>query len=111
LCDQLGTDPKPEEVPLGIEDFPVEIQEVLYIYGALSDRYAGMSGTYLGKDFNLLPLLFSMYNIDCPSTQREYFTFIRLCDNIFTKMIREKEEQKNKLNKTTSSTPHIRSRK
>ena len=51
MCDQLGQDPKEEEIPPIVEDFPLEIQEAFVIHAMLSDRWDGASGSYMGKDW------------------------------------------------------------
>ena len=53
-------------MPLEASDFPEEVQVAFFIYGLLSDRYEGMSGTYLGKDWTGVDYLFELYQVTSP---------------------------------------------
>jgi hypothetical protein len=53
LCEQLGQDPDPNKMPLEASAFPYEVQVAFFMFDLLSDRWDGMSGTYLGKDWVL----------------------------------------------------------
>ena len=57
MCEQLGNEPIEEEIPADFEDFPYEVQEVIQIFSILPDIWEGMSGTYMGKDYSILPYL------------------------------------------------------
>jgi hypothetical protein len=63
MCEQLGTEPLDEEVPLEYQDFPEEIQEALQIFHILPDIWEGFGGNYLGKDYTLLPYLMQVFNV------------------------------------------------
>lgn len=65
MCEQLGNDPVPEEIPADFEDFPYEVQETMNIFSILPDKWEGMSGTYMGKDYAILPYLFDeIFEVD-----------------------------------------------
>lgn len=65
MCNQLGTEPIPEEIPAAYEDFPYAVQEALNIFSILPDNWEGMSGTYMGKDYSILPYLFDeIFQVD-----------------------------------------------
>ena len=89
MCDQLGTDPKEEEIPTEYEDFPLEVQEAFGIYSMLPARIAEFSGTYLGKDLGQLGFYFMVYKIP-----EEHYLFwlrlISLIDNIEVKITSNK---------------------
>jgi hypothetical protein len=57
MCEQLGNEPIPEEIPAEYEDFPYTVQEAIQIFSILPDNWEGMSGTYMGKDYSILPYL------------------------------------------------------
>lgn len=57
MCEQLGNDPIPDEIPAEFADFPYEVQETINIFSILPDNWEGMSGTYMGKDYSILPYL------------------------------------------------------
>jgi hypothetical protein len=64
MCEALGTEPVKEEIPYEREDLSLDTQEVLNMYDKLPARWEGMSGTYLGKDLLLLPLLFEEFDVE-----------------------------------------------
>ena len=58
MCDELGTEVDYKQVPADYNDFPFEVQVALQIFSILPDNWEGMSGTYMGKDYSILPYLF-----------------------------------------------------
>ena len=50
-------------MPLDTSEFPEEVQVAFFICDLLSDRWDGMSGTYLGKDWNYFEFLCRVYEI------------------------------------------------
>lgn len=64
-CEQLGNEPKAEEMPIDFEDFPKIVQDAIVIYSILPDVWEGFGGTFLGKDYSILPYLTNqVYIID-----------------------------------------------
>jgi hypothetical protein len=57
MVEQLGNEPIPEEIPVEYEDFPYDVQEAIQIFTILPDVWEGMSGSYLGKNYSILPYL------------------------------------------------------
>ena len=97
LCEQLGNEPKDNEIPAEFEDFPYTVQTAITIYHILSDRWDGFSGTYFGKDYSLLPYLAKLYRIEDES---QLLQFLLLIDRII--IAKRSEEQKRKSKKTSS---------
>ena len=65
MCEQLGTEPIPEEIPADFSDFPFEVQEAINIFSILPDNWEGFSGTYMGKDYSILPYLMNeIFKVD-----------------------------------------------
>ena len=65
MCEQLGKEPVAEELPADFEDFPYIVQVAIIIFGILPDVWEGFSGTYMGKNFSLLPYLAKdVYKVD-----------------------------------------------
>ena len=50
-------------MPLEASAFPYEVQVAFFMFDLLSDRWDGMSGMYLGKDW-VLQFLFKQYKFD-----------------------------------------------
>lgn len=51
-------------MPLDASAFPYEVQVAFFVLGFLPDRYEGMSGMYMGKDWNSANFIFETYNIE-----------------------------------------------
>jgi len=59
MCEQIGKEPDPEEIPPEVEDFPLDVQKALLLYNKLGDRIYPDIG-YLGKDYTQLPIWMCM---------------------------------------------------
>ena len=68
MCEQLGQEPKLDEMPPEMVDFPLEIQEAFVIHAMLPDRWDGMSGSYMGKDWSALEALLSIQDVNDKKT-------------------------------------------
>jgi hypothetical protein len=102
MCEALGTDPVDVEIPIEIDDFPIEIQQIFSIYFLMSDIWDGMSGTYQGKNTSIVFELLNVYNV--PHEDRLiYLTFIRAMDNIRKRLINEKVKQASERKPSTPS--------
>jgi len=100
MCEQLGTEPKLEEIPADYADFPYLVQMAITVYSVLPDRWEGFSGTYMGKEYALLPYLIESYEIeDIP----RFLQFIYIINNIV--MQQRAEEQKRRQKKPTKKAP------
>ena len=62
MCEQLGKEPDPEEIPPGLEDFPEIAISALGTYNSLGDRIYPDVG-YIGKDYTNLPLYLELHDI------------------------------------------------
>lgn len=49
MCEALGNEPLESEVPVEMEDFPIEVQQAFGVYRMLRDEWDSMNGVYLGK--------------------------------------------------------------
>lgn len=50
MCEQLGSDPIPEEIPVEYSDLPFEIQQAYDLFRYLPDKIDSFAGVYQGKD-------------------------------------------------------------
>lgn len=57
MCEQLNKEPNPEEMPADFNEFPSIVQDAIQIYSILPDVWEGFGGTFLGKDYSILPYL------------------------------------------------------
>jgi hypothetical protein len=92
MCEMLGEEPAPENIPVAFEDFSPEVQECFSIYAILQDRWEGFNGLYLGKDLAGIQDIFDLYEID---RKDRLFTLniIRLIDGIRAKNINNKQQK------------------
>lgn len=60
----LGQEPIDEDIPVELDDFPELVQRALHIYQYLQDIWEGMSGTFMGKDLSILPMLVNTFDIE-----------------------------------------------
>ncbi len=51
MCEALGSEPVEEEIPVEMDDFPVEVQEAISVYYKLKDEWDTMNGVYMGKSY------------------------------------------------------------
>ena len=80
-------------MPLEASDFPLEVQSAFFIYELLPDRWDGMQGLYLGKDWSALEYLMNLYDIECP---RETIKMLKIYETTVIKKIMKEREQKQK---------------
>jgi len=90
LCEQLGSEPIEEEIPIELEDFPDDVQEAWTIYCYLPDRYDSFSGHYFGKSLDTIVNLFELFEV----TNRVLaLKLVMLFDSYETKEINSKKKK------------------
>ena len=94
---RLGREPVPDKMPIEERDFPYEVQLAFFIHSLLPDRWEGMSGSYLGKDWSALIGLLEIYNID----NKPIVTyFLKIIDNLYSRNVNDKMEKRQKASET-----------
>lgn len=63
MCETLGTEPREDQIPIELEDLPVEVHEAYKIYHLLPDYYVGM-GDYIGKQLQYIPVYLDLLEVD-----------------------------------------------
>jgi len=91
----LGSEPVDEEIPVGREDLSIDTQIVFNMYDKLPAKWEGFSGQYMGKELNILPLLFDEYDIDS-SLRRYAWDIIPIIDSIVAEDIANKIRSRTK---------------
>jgi len=93
VCDRLGKEPDPNKMPMNFGNFPYEVQLAFLIYDHLPDRWEGMSGSYLGKEWGAIGALLDAYNIE----ERQIIVFfIKAIDIINSKVINKRLDKDRK---------------
>lgn len=93
ICEQMGSEPIEEEIPVDMDDFPIEIQQVLNIYSKLRDEWEGMSGNYMGKSYAGLGDILDIHGIE--KADKEYvLDWLTTIDRIRSKIIESAQSKK-----------------
>lgn len=102
MCEMLGNEPLDEQIPAEFGDFPYEVQLAINIFYILPDVFEGMSGTYMGKNYTLLPYLFDeIYQVD---NKPQMMQFILIIGSIMHKEYAQKQKARERQAKTKSKT-------
>ena len=88
MCEQLGNDPVESEIPIELEDLPIEAQEAWKVYSYLPDRVDSFNGVYHGKSIENVANLMSLFGIDDKQT---YLLIVTLFDKYETEEIKRKK--------------------
>ena len=94
MCEALGSEPIPEEIPVDSSDLSFETIQALNCYGMLSENWSGM-GSYLGKNLaDLLPIL----KLNKVLEEEIEYTIdtVRYIDQLVSKDIAQKQKQASK---------------
>jgi len=93
MCRDLSAEPIEAEIPVELDDFYIEVQELFEIYRILQDRWDSMNGLYLGKNLENIETLFKLSNIDFID-YKVYLTIISMIDSIRQEQAAKKQKQK-----------------
>ena len=80
-------------MPLDTSDFPEEVQVAFFIYSFLSDRWDGMSGSYLGKDWSIIDYLFDLHEVE---NKKEILYFMKIYESLIINQRAEEAEKRRK---------------
>lgn len=93
MMEQLGSEPIEEEIPVEIDDFPLEIQQVFTIYYKLKDDWDTFNGNYMGKSLLGLQDILEIYGVD--KVDRAYILdWISEMDGARHKIFKDQKQQK-----------------
>jgi hypothetical protein len=97
MCEQLGKEPNPEEIPPDWEDFPEIVIHAINTFSMLGDRVYPDVG-YIGKDFTNLNIYIEIYGIEDKDLFLEILTYLesRAIDQSQEQLKREREKLKRK---------------
>jgi hypothetical protein len=83
MCEQLGTDPNPQEIPITLEDLPIEVESAYNVYNLLPDKIDSFNGVYYGKELDKAPIMLEFLEI---CSKKDIFKLVIIIDSL------EKEE-------------------
>lgn len=106
ICEQKGILPDENEMPPTTSDFPYEVQVAFFIHDLLSDRWEGMSGYYMGKDFSNLETLLRIWEVEDKKTCIYFIKHIehRNAQKVNKEMERKRKAAENKAKNSSSGT-------
>ena len=79
MCEQMGWEPKEEELPQDGSNLSLECQQAITVLQALPDIWEGMNGTWLGKDYSGLGTIMDIYEID---DRRAVFALLKEAESL-----------------------------
>jgi len=80
-------------MPPDMEDYPSEVQEAFLIHSCLPDRWDGMSGMFLGKDWSALGTLLKVFEVE---DKRTVVTMLKAIDDRNSNSINQKQSERQK---------------
>jgi len=86
-------------MPLEPSAFPEEVQVAFFIFSLFSDHWEGMSGTYLGKNWDNLPYYLELYEVQ---NKKEVIYFMKIFENIVVENRHSTAERKRKQKETAA---------
>ena len=82
MCEQMGWEPKEEDLPQDGSNLSLECQQAQTVLNALPDIWEGMNGTWLGKDYSGLGTIMDIYEVD---DRRAVFVLLKEAESILGK--------------------------
>ena len=92
----MGVEPKEEDVPKDPSTFSLEAQQALIMLNVLPDKWEGMSGSWLGKEYAGLLDIMDLYQIE---DKKQVFELLKVCEDELGKFYAEKRKQQEQLSK------------
>jgi hypothetical protein len=93
MCAMMGTEPDDSEMPVELEDMPLEVQQAMLVYRMLRDEWEGFSGAYLGKSYIGLTEILQYTEIE-HNEHKLIVMLIKTIDGIRSQQISKHREQK-----------------
>lgn len=92
----MGWEPSEEEMPLDPSFLAVNAQYALILLNVLPDKWEGMSGSWMGKDYSGLAAIMDIYEIE---DRREVFELLKVAEDELGKHYRQKQKEQESLAK------------
>jgi hypothetical protein len=98
MCEQMGWEINEDDIPKDPSAFALEVQQALMLLNILPDKWEGMSGTWMGKDYAGLEAIMNIYEI---IDRRLVFDLVQLGENEMGKYYAQKQKERDSLAKAT----------
>jgi hypothetical protein len=93
MCEMMGSEPVESEIPVELDDFPLEVQQAFHVYRMLRDEWDTMNGNYLGKSLIGIKDLLEATEIELQD-QKLIVMLVRLIDQVRSDEINKLKDQK-----------------
>lgn len=92
----MGWEPEEERMPLDPSMLTTEAQYALLLLNVLPDKWEGMSGTWMGKDYSGLGAIMDIYEI---YNRKEVFELLQQAERELGKFYQQKQKEQESLAK------------
>lgn len=89
LCEELGSEPLESEMPIELQDMPVEVEQAYHVYSILPANFDSFNGVYYGKFLEQAPSIMKLLGTD---TQQDVMKVLILIDSIEREEINRKRK-------------------
>lgn len=96
MCEQMGWEPDENQIPVDPSTLSLEAQQTLVLLNALPDKWEGMSGSWMGKDYSGLSAIMDIYDMD---NRRSIFELLQMCEAELGKYYQQKQKEQESLAK------------
>jgi hypothetical protein len=96
MCEQMGWEPKEDDMPVDPSTLSLEAQQALTLLNALPDNWEGMSGSWMGKDYSGLEAIMNIYQIE---DRKTVFELLREAEAELGKYYAQKQKEQAQLSK------------
>jgi hypothetical protein len=90
MCEQMGWEPTEDDMPLDPGTFEIEAQQALILLNSLPDKWDGMSGTWMGKDYSGLSAILDIYEVE---DRRQVFELLQIAESELGKFYTQKQKE------------------
>lgn len=89
MCEQLGTDPIESEIPVELDDMPIDVETAYHVYNLLPDKIDSFNGIYYGKALEHCPSILEFLEVD---SKKDIFKIILIIDYLEREEINRKKK-------------------
>ena len=95
MCEMLGNPVVEEDIPVELDDFPIEMQQAFSVYRMLRDEWDTMNGNYLGKSLIGIRDVLEATEIEL-GDQKFITALVRIIDDVRSAEINKKIKEPTK---------------
>ena len=96
MCEQMGWEPDENQMPVDASFLEPNAQYALILLNVLPDKWEGMSGSWMGKDYSGLAAILDIYEIE---DRRDVFELLQIAEEELGKHYRQKQKEQESLSK------------